>query len=316
MALVDVVVSEIVQETPTVKSFHLTLPDGQSVGHYSPGAHIDVVGPTSITRQYSLCGRPDGDDAYLFAVKREEDSSGGSEALHDLKVGDHLQVSEPRNRMRIADVANHHILVAAGIGITPMLSLTRYMDVRDISFELHYFARAEEDAAFLPVLTEKVSSKMQTHLGIKREEQRQRLEKIVMEIPDRTHLYVCGPAGFMDAVREIAGTKLPDEAIHFENFKVSEPHDGTENSEFDVELEGETHHIPADRSIVEVLNEAGCDIDTSCEEGVCGTCIMEVLEGTPDHRDSVLTESEREAGETMTVCVSRTMDPKLVLEYF
>lgn len=120
----------------------------------------------------------------------------------------------------------------------------------------------------------------------------------------------------MDAVREIAGTKLPDEAIHFENFKVSEPHDGTENSEFDVELEGETHHIPADRSIVEVLNEAGCDIDTSCEEGVCGTCIMEVLEGTPDHRDSVLTESEREAGETMTVCVSRTMDPKLVLEYF
>lgn len=316
MALVDVVVSDIVQEAPTIKSFYLTLPDGRPVGHYSPGAHIDVVGPSSITRQYSLCGRPDGDDAYLFAVKREEGSRGGSEAMHELKVGDHLQVSEPRNLMRIADDGHHHILVAAGIGITPMLSLTRYMDVRDISFELHYFARSEEDAAFLPVLTEKVSRRMHAQLGIDREEQRKRLEEMVANLPHRTHLYVCGPEGFMDTVKAIAGEKLPEEAIHFENFKVSGSDDDSENTEFDVELEGEAYRIPADRSIVEVLREADCDIDTSCEEGICGTCIMEVLEGTPEHRDNVLTKYEREAGETMAVCVSRTQDPKLVLDYF
>lgn len=236
--------------------------------------------------------------------------------MHELKVGDHLQVSEPRNLMRIADDGHHHILVAAGIGITPMLSLTRYMDVRDISFELHYFARSEEDAAFLPVLTEKVSRRMHAHLGIGREEQRKRLEEMVASLPERTHLYVCGPEGFMDTVKAIAGEKLPEAAIHFENFKVTESDHDSENTEFDVELEGETFRIPADRSIVEVLREADCDIDTSCEEGICGTCIMEVLAGTPEHRDNVLTKPEREAGETMAVCVSRTQDPKLVLDYF
>lgn len=316
MSLIDVVVSDIVQETSTIKSFYLTRPDGSPVGHYSPGAHIDVVGPTSLTRQYSLCGRPDGEDAFLFAVKREEGGRGGSEALHELKVGDRLQVSEPRNLLKIAEDAEHHVLVAGGIGITPMLSLARYMDVRGISFELHYYARSEEEAAFLPLLTEKCPDKLHAHLGIGRDEQKQRLAETVDAAPANTHLYVCGPEGFMDNVRTIAGRKLPEEAIHFENFKPTEPDEAYENTEFDVELDGETYHVPVDRSIVEVLNEAGCGIDTSCEEGICGTCIMEVLEGTPEHRDNVLTKSEREAGETMAVCVSRTKDPKLVLEYF
>lgn len=316
MSLIDVVVSDIVQETPTIKSFYLSMPDGAPIGHYSPGAHIDVVGPTSVTRQYSLCGRPDGDDAYLFAVKREAGGRGGSEALHELQVGDKLKISAPRNLMKIAEDGDHHVLVAGGIGITPMLSLARYMDVRDISFELHYYARSEEEAAFLPILTEKIADKLHAHLGVDRETQLQNLQKMVEGTPDNTHLYVCGPAGFMDSVREIAAARLPEGAIHFENFKPTESDEDQVNTEFDVELDGETYHVPADRSIVEVLNEAGCDIDTSCEEGICGTCIMEVLAGTPEHRDSVLTKAERAANETMAVCVSRTKDPKLVLEYF
>lgn len=316
MSLIDVVVSDIVQETPTIKSFYLTKPDGTPIGHYSPGAHIDVVGPTALIRQYSLCGRPDGDDAFFFAVKREEGGRGGSEALHDLKVGDELKISAPRNLMEIAEDAEHHVLVAGGIGITPMLSLARYMDVRDISFELHYYARSVEEAAFLPLLTEKISDKLHAHLGVDRATQHENLRKMVEATPEHTHLYVCGPAPFMDNVREIAAVKLPEDAIHFENFKPTDPDEGMENTEFDVELDGETYQIPADRSIVDVLNEAGCGIDTSCEEGICGTCIMEVLEGTPEHRDSVLTKSEREAGESMAVCVSRTKDPKLVLDYF
>lgn len=316
MSLIDAVVSEIVQETPTIKSFYLTLPDGSPIGHYSPGAHIDVVGPTSITRQYSLCGRPDGEDAFVFAVKREEGGRGGSQALHDLKVGDRLQVSAPRNLLQIAVDATHHVLVAGGIGITPMLSLARYMDVRDISFELHYYARSEEEAAFLPLLTEKCPDKLHAHLGISRERQRQQLAETIEAAPPESHVYICGPEGFMETVRTLAAQKFPEEAIHFENFKPSEPEEGYENTEFDVEVDGETYRIPADRSIVDVLNEAGCDIDTSCEEGICGTCIMEVLEGTPEHRDSVLTKAERAAGETMAVCVSRTKDQKLVLDYF
>lgn len=316
MSLIDVVVSDIVQETPTIKSFYLSMPDGTPIGHYSPGAHIDVVGPTSVTRQYSLCGRPDGDDAFFFAVKREEGGRGGSEALHDLKVGDKLKISAPRNLMQIAENGEHHVLVAGGIGITPMLSLARYMDVRDISFELHYYARSEEEAAFLPLLTEKIADKLHAHLGVDREIQEQNLKQMIDATPDNTHLYVCGPAGFMDNVREVAATKLPEDAIHFENFKPAESDEEQVNTEFEVELDGDSYQIPAERSIVDVLNEAGCGIDTSCEEGICGTCIMEVLEGTPEHRDSVLTRSEREAGETMAVCVSRTRDQKLVLDYF
>lgn len=316
MALIDVVVSKIVQETPEIRSFYLTKPDGTPIGNYTPGAHIDVVGPTSITRQYSLYGRPDGDDAYIFAVKRESGSRGGSVALHELKEGDKLQISEPRNLMNIDPDATHHILIAAGIGITPMLSLTRYMDVRDISFELHYFARSEEDAAFLPVLKDKVPGKLFTHLGMSRDAQPDMLRSAIKAGPQGSHVYVCGPQGFMDGVINVSSEFLDDDAIHFESFHANTEFDDAENTEFDVELEGETYHIPADRSIVEVLQEAGCDIDTSCEEGICGTCIMEVLEGTPEHRDSVLTKAEKEAGETMAVCVSRTKDPKLTLEYY
>lgn len=316
MSLIEVVVADIVQETPTIKTLHLRLPDGTPVGHYVPGAHIDVVGPTSITRQYSLCGRPDGENAFMLAVKREEGGRGGSQALHDLQVGDRLKISKPRNLITIAPDAEHHILVAGGIGITPMLSLARYMDVRDISFELHYFARTEEDAAFLPELTERIPDKLHAHLGINREEQWESLQGLVDDVPDKTHLYTCGPAPFMDRVQEVAVSKIPEDRIHYENFNPAEIDEDQVNTAFDVELEDETYRIPADRSIVEVLNEAGCDIDTSCEEGICGTCIMEVIEGAPEHRDNVLTKSEREAGETMAVCVSRTRDAKLTLDYF
>lgn len=315
MAMKEVIVSDIVHETPTIVSIYLTLPDGTPIGHYTPGAHIDVEGPTAITRQYSLCGRPDGDDAYMLAVKREEVSRGGSEALHTLQVGDRLKISEPRNLINIAADATHHILIAGGIGITPMHSMTRYMDVRDISFELHYFASSEEEAAFLPILREKVPGKLHAHLGISREQQSEVLDELVRNAPDGSHVYLCGPEGFMEKVTGIVSTRFSEEEIHFENFHAAEL-DDSDNTAFVVELEGEEYDVPAERSIVDVLNENGAGIDTSCEEGICGTCIMTVLAGTPDHRDNVLTKAEREANETMAVCVSRTRDPKLVLDYY
>lgn len=315
MAMKEVIVSDIVHETPTIVSIYLSLPDGTPIGHYTPGAHIDVEGPTAITRQYSLCGRPDGDDAYMLAVKREDSSRGGSEALHTLQVGDRLKISEPRNLINIAEDATHHILIAGGIGITPMHSMARYMDVRDISFELHYFASSEEEAAFLPILREKVPDKLHAHLGISREQQSNVLEELVRNAPEGSHVYLCGPQGFMEKVTDIVSTRFAEEEIHFENFHAAEI-DETDNTAFVVELEGEEYDVPADRSIVDVLNENGAGIDTSCEEGICGTCIMSVLAGTPDHRDNVLTKAEREANETMAVCVSRTRDPKLVLDYY
>ncbi|MDF0529273.1 PDR/VanB family oxidoreductase [Tsukamurella sp. 8F] len=314
--LIDVTVAEIVQETPTVKSFRLVRADGEPIGSYTPGAHIDVVGPTAVTRQYSLCGTPDADDAYIVAVKREDLSRGGSSALHELAVGDTLRISRPRNVLGIDRAAAHHVLVAAGIGITPMLSMARYMDVHGISFELHYFARSAEEAAFLPLMQERCPTKLHAHLGIPRAEHDEVLGGLLTDLPAGSHVYTCGPDGFMDTVVAVAGRSLPEEAIHLERFHATEQPDASENTAFEVELEGEVYQVPADRSIVDVLQENGCDVDTSCQEGICGTCIMSVLSGTPEHRDNVLTASEKAANETMAVCVSRTRDARLVLDYY
>ena len=316
MTLIDVVVTDIVQETATVKSFQLSRSDGTRIGTYVPGAHIDVVGPTAVTRQYSLCSRPDAEDSYVVAVKREENSRGGSVALHDLKVGDTLKISEPRNLLRIAPDAVHHLLIAAGIGITPMLSMARYMDVHGISFELHYFARTEEDAAFLPLLRERCPEKLHAHVGVARDAQDTLLDDALARTEASSHVYVCGPDGFMTKVVALAGRYLPADAVHFENFHASEQPDASSNTAFEVELDGETYQVPADKSIVEVLEENGCDVDTSCQEGICGTCIMQVLGGVPEHRDNVLTTAERASGDVMAVCVSRTKSERLVLDYY
>jgi vanillate O-demethylase ferredoxin subunit len=316
VALIEVVVTGIVQETPTVKSLQLSRRDGTPLGSYLPGAHVDVVGPTAVTRQYSLCGRPDAEDGFVVAIKREENSRGGSVALHDVKVGDTLKISEPRNLLQIDPDGAHHVLIAAGIGITPMLSMARYMDVHRISFELHYFARTEAEAAFLPLLRERCPERLHAHLGVAREDQETLLVGALHAAPESTHVYVCGPDGFMSKVMEIATRYVPADSVHVENFHAVTQPDTAGDSAFDVELDGETYHVPAGRSIVEVLEENGCDVDTSCQEGICGTCIMQVLEGDPEHRDSVLTAAERASGDVMAVCVSRAKGMRLVLDYY
>ena len=250
MALIEVIVTDIVQETPTVKSFELTRPDGTPLGKYLPGAHIDVVGPTAITRQYSLCSRPDAEDGFVVAVKREENSRGGSAALHELNIGDTLKISEPRNLLQIQAAGVHHILIAAGIGITPMLSMARYMDVHGISFELHYFARTEEDAAFLPLLRDRCPEKLHANVGVNREDQEALLDSALRGAAEDTQVYVCGPDGFMTKVVAIATRYVPAESVHYENFHASEQPDVSENTAFDVELDGETYHVPPNRTIV------------------------------------------------------------------
>ncbi|PWI27823.1 PDR/VanB family oxidoreductase [Pseudoglutamicibacter cumminsii] len=315
MALIDVKVTKIVDEAPNVKSFWLERGDGTPLGPYVPGAHIDVEGPTAITRQYSLFSTPEAGDSFAIAVKREEQSRGGSEALHSLKVGDTLRISEPRNLLNIAEDASFHILIAAGIGITPMLSMARYMDVHDIPFHLHYFARSEEEASFLPLLTDRCPEKLSAHLGMARTDQDAVIKDAIEQAPEGGHVYVCGPEGFMDKVVGIAEPRVGESCVHLENFKAQEQPGASENSAFVVELEGEEYEIPADRSIVSVLEEHGVDVETSCEEGICGTCIMQVLCGEPEHRDNVLTKSEKESGELMAICVSRSKTPKLELDW-
>lgn len=316
MSLIDVTIAEIIQESPSVKSFRLVRADGEPLGTYLPGAHIDVTAPNAITRQYSLCSTPEAGDMFTVAVKREDDSRGGSAALHELVVGDHLRISAPRNLMGIAEGASHHLLIAAGIGITPLLSMARYMDVHDIGFELHYFARSAEDAAFLPLLRDRCPEKLHAHLGIPREGQDAILEATLASAPEGSHAYVCGPVGFMQKVVDLADGYLPPEAVHREDFHAAPLPSDSETTAFEVELEDEVYEVGPQQSIVEVLKEHGCDVDTSCEEGVCGTCVMQVLAGEPEHRDSVLTREEKASGGLIATCVSRSVGPRLVLDYY
>lgn len=320
MGMFKVRVAEVLEETSNIKSFRLTRTDGASFDPYAAGAHIDLVGPTAVMRQYSLVSPPYEADSYIVAVKREADSRGGSAALHDqIEVGDELEISAPRNLMEVAKDADRHVLVAAGIGVTPMISIAYHLHREGEQFELYYFARSREEAAFTDLLQERsgFGDHVHIHFGLSRDEQPAVLEQAFAPLTAGSHVYTCGPEGFMDRVRDIAGQKVSEDNVHIEHFQVGDLVDTDEDMTFEVELDsGEVFEVPPGRSIVDVLANNGIEVDTSCREGICGTCVMGVLEGVPDHRDHCLSTSEKKANDQMATCVSRAKSPRLVLEQY
>ncbi|MFC0450541.1 PDR/VanB family oxidoreductase [Rhodococcus jostii] len=317
MSLFTVTVAEIVEETPDIKSFRLVRTDGSPFDPYPAGAHIDILGPTEVLTQYSLCSPPHESDSYVVAIKRENGPRGGSAALHDrVTLGSELQISRPRTLLAVAEEADRHILVAAGIGLTPMLSLAFALHRQGQPFDLHYFARARGQAAFVELLeASEFHRDVHLHFGLTRDDQLSALEKILADASAATHVYTCGPEGFMTRVRELAEPAVGEDSVHFEHFEAAAPVSTGEDTAFELELDtGEVFEVPAGKSIAEVLEENDIEIDTSCREGICGTCILDVLGGEPDHRDNCLTKSERKAGDRIAACVSRARSGRLVVE--
>ncbi|WP_413810705.1 PDR/VanB family oxidoreductase [Streptomyces sp. OE57] len=314
--MITVTVSEITAETDAVKCFRLRRGDGLPFAPYEAGAHVDVLGPSGVTRQYSLCGPPDEPDSYVIAVKREECSRGGSAALHDqLEVGGQLAISEPRNLFRLEPGAARHVLVAAGIGITPLLSMAYRLRRTGSHFRLHYFATSREKAAFVPLLeSPEFTADVEFHFAVGRDNQLGILAEALSDVDDATHVYTCGPKEFMRRVVDVATRTLPEDHVHVEHFQALPP-TAEAGDAFEVELDtGEVFRVPPGRSIVEVLAEGGIDVDTSCREGICGTCVLTVLDGVPDHRDNCLTRKEKAAGDQIAACVSRARTARLVVE--
>lgn len=318
MKKVRVKVAAVSDETSSIKTFRLERTDGSAFAPAPAGAHIDIVGPTEVTRQYSLCNAPD-EGSYLVAVKLEPGSRGGSSALHgEVAVGTELEVSEPRNLLKVATDADRHVLVAAGIGITPMISIAYNLHRSNTDFELHYFARSHAEAAFTELLEERCgfTESVRFHFGVPREEQGTIMTALAQDAGAGVHVYTCGPVGFMDKVRDAFAPVIGEDQVHIEHFEAEEI-DTSHDTSFEVELDtGEVFEIPADRSIVDVLQENGIEVDTSCKEGICGTCVMGVLEGVPEHRDNCLSTSEKAANDQMATCVSRTCGKRLLLELF
>jgi len=307
------------EEAHGVRSFSISRLDGLPFDGYDPGAHIDVTSPSGITRQYSLCGDPACVNSHVFAVKKEEQSRGGSRSLHEeVTVGTELSVGAPRNLFRLEESADEHILIGAGIGITPLLSMAYRLLARNARFTLHYFARSEVHAAFITLLTRApFDQHVKLHVGVERETLRAELDACVRDAGTNTHVYTCGPAPFMDVVVEIAETRVPAEAIHLERFK-AEPTTATGASLdcFDVRVAstGQTVRVDEKTSIVDALASIGIEVDTSCGEGVCGTCMVDVVSGEPEHRDHCLSKAERASNNVICCCISRSRSPVLVLD--
>ena len=316
--MLDVEVVEKTRETDNIVSLELARPDGLALPAFEPGAHIDMHLPNGLLRQYSLCNHPGETHRYLIAVLKDPDSRGGSITLHDqVKVGDRLQISEPRNLFTMAENAQRTLLFAGGIGITPILCMAYALSDAKADFALHYSARSRSGMAFVDqIMGSPFADRVSLHISDAGPSQRLDAEPLLSNPQPGTHLYVCGPARFMDYVLETARANgWPSERMHREYFSAA-PLDHSHDGSFEVEIKstGEVIAIPADRSALQVLEEAGFDIPMSCEEGVCGTCLTRVLEGEPDHRDLFMTDEEHALNDRFTPCCSRARSGKLVLD--
>lgn len=316
---IPVVVRSATTVSRDVRQLQFSRRDGQRLPPFTPGAHIDLHLAPGLIRQYSLCGAVEEDALYTVAVKLEPQSRGGSRAVHErLKPGTELNISLPRNNFPIDLDASHSILIAGGIGITPLLCMARALVQKGRSFKLHYFSRSAEHAAFLDVLQGAgFAGQTEPHFEQNHEETAASLKQALDAPRPGAQLYLCGPRAFMDLVCNVASERgWPKASVHLEYFNAGQQAPATSESELRVTLArtGITVAVPPGATIVDVLRAAGVDVDTSCEQGVCGTCITRVLDGIPEHRDLFLTEEEKARGDCMALCVSRAVTPHLVLD--
>lgn len=316
-AALAVRVRRIVDETADIKSFELVSADGSALPAWSAGAHIDVRLDETCVRQYSLCGAPGQRDAYRIAVKNAPDSRGGSRALHRrVSVGDTLVIGAPRNHFALVEGARHHVLLAAGIGITPLHAMAQELQARGASYELHYFTRSLADTAFHAELSSgPYAGKVSFHHAVG-DRLPGLLRQLLWPYPHGHHLYMCGPRRFTAVVDEVTAGIWPAEAIHAEYFGADPAAAAAGGGAFEVRLQRSrrTIAVAAGCSIADALCAHGIAVATSCREGVCGTCLTRVIAGTPDHRDAFLSDKERRAGDRMMICVSRAKSGQLVLD--
>ncbi|WAU83894.1 PDR/VanB family oxidoreductase [Streptomyces sp. Qhu-G9] len=294
-----------------VLALTLRHPLGEDLPGWEPGAHIDVVLGSGLERQYSLCGDPADRTSWRIAVLREPDGRGGSAYVHgQLQTGDKVVVRGPRNHF-VLQPSPRYRFVAGGIGITPILPMLAAAEAAGADWTLLYGGRTRESIAFTAELSrygDRVSIAPQDETGLLD------LASVLGTPQPDTLVYCCGPGPLLDAVEERCAV-WPKGALHVERFQPKVQETGAD-TEFEVVLErsGRTLTVPADVSVLDTVRAAGVEVLFSCTEGTCGTCETDVVDGTPDHRDSVLTDEEREAGETMLICVSRCRGKRLVLD--
>ena len=283
--------------------FELAEPEGRLLPDYEPGAHIDVHMPGGLMRQYSLVRPYRSDQGYLVGIKLDAATRGGSRfMLQQARVGQVFQVGPPRNNFPLARDAPHSVLIAGGIGVTPIWCMARRLSEIGASFELHYAVRARAEAAF--TAPTHVDAEAAGVLDV---------AAIVRGAPADAHLYCCGPAPMLAAF-EAATAERPAERVHVEYFSAPAPEPLEGGFVVVLAKSGRELVIPPGSSILDAVRAAGVDAPSSCEQGVCGACETRVLEGALDHRDHILSPAERAAGKTMMICCSGSLGDRLVLD--
>ena len=314
--LLDVIVRRREVQGDGVVVLDLGLADGGDLPAFEAGAHVDIHIAPGLVRQYSLCSDPADVSQYRLGVLKDPASRGGSVGVHDsLHEGREVQISVPRNLFPLQADARRSVLLGGGIGITPMIAMAHALHRQGAAFELHYCGRSRERSAFLDELARApFAAEVFTHFDDEGDDQRLDLAAVLGSGTPGTHMYTCGPSGFMDWV--IAGARqqgYAEDHIHKEYFQVEVDASG---AAFEVVAarSNKTVQVAEGQSILDALAGVGIKIEISCEQGVCGTCLCDVLEGEPDHRDVYLTDEEKAANDQILVCCSRARSKKLVLD--
>lgn len=307
-----------VEEAIDVCTFELVDTHGRPLPAFSAGSHIDVEIPGGFIRQYSLCNDVAENHRYLIGVLKHPTSRGGSVAMHErVHEGDTLTASHPKNHFALAHEADRSLLFAGGIGITPILCMAERLAVAGSPFELHYCTRTRGRTAFYERISRSdFSTSAHFHFDDGDAGQKLDIQSLLAAARGGTHIYVCGPKGFMDAVLGLARhAGWPEEQLHYEFFNAEQlARDADDSFEVKLASSGRVVTVPKGTTVVQALAGIGVEIATSCEQGVCGTCLTRVLEGEPDHRDLFLTPTEQASNSQFTPCCSRAKSPRLVID--
>jgi vanillate O-demethylase ferredoxin subunit len=327
MSQLSLVVSDVKSETEVIRRVWLKRPDGGALPPFEAGAHVTLTIPGIGVRKYSLVNANPAADAtqaptaYQIGVRLEEKSEGGSRYVHSLKAGDTVEVEAPANNFACVPGTAGTVLIGGGIGITPMVSMAAELKAKGLPFKLAYASRSDRDVAFRSEIDNLCGETLHLHLD-------QPSGKIfdmggfLGSLPAETTVYVCGPRPMIKAAID-SGRKLgwPASRVKFELFFSVKGPDPTAKPKlpegtFEVVLKstGKAFLVPPDKSILDVLVDAGVDVLYDCKKGECGVCQVGVVEGIPDHKDVILSDSERASGKIMQICISRSKSPKLVLD--